>query len=95
MRTTVISIVAATLLAAGTARTQEPPKAHDHGEQAMPAMPMMQHTDDEKLDKLVAEMNAAKGNDRIDRLVAVVNELVAERKAMREHMNGMMKGGHK
>jgi len=50
---------------------------------------------DKKLDALVAELNAAKGNDRTDTLVALVNELVAERKTMSamcaEHMTGMMK----
>lgn len=87
--------ITASLAVAGTARMQEPPKPHDHGEQTtmtpMHGMPMMMAQDD-KLDKLAAEMNAAKGNDRIDKLVAVVNELVAERKAMHEHMKGMMKG---
>ena len=96
MKAALIAAVAALTLASGSASTQEPPKAHEHGEQTMPAMPMhgmptMMMHDDGKLDALVAELNAAKGNDRIDKLVAVVNALVAERKAMHDHMNGMMK----
>jgi hypothetical protein len=108
MKTLFLALIA-TLAIAGAARAQEPPKAHEHGEQAMPAtppmpmpmpMPMMQmkasmDTQNKKLDDLVAQLNAAKGNDRTDTLVALVNELVAERKAMSamcgEHMNGMMK----
>jgi hypothetical protein len=103
MKATFLALIGALTLAGGTARMQEPPKAHDHGEQTMPAapggavhgMPMMpmqaMSERDKKLDDLVAQLNAAKGNDRIDKLVAVVNELVTERKAMHEHMNGMMK----
>lgn len=45
---------------------------------------------DAKLDDLVAQLNAARGNDRLDKLVAVVNALVAERKTMRSMMAGMM-----
>jgi class 3 adenylate cyclase len=51
------------------------------------------HDDGRKLDELTQQLNAATGNDRIDRLVAVVNELVAERRRMREGMamhGGMM-----
>ena len=96
MKTAFVTAIAALVLASGPARTQEPPKAHDHAEQTMPAapvhgMPMAMMAQDDKLDKLVADLNAAKGNDRIDKLVAVVNELVAERKAMHERMKGMMK----
>ena len=97
MKTLLITTMAALAIAGGTARMQEPPKAHDHGEQTMPmppmhGMPLPMMASDDKLDKLVAEMNAAKVTDRLDKVVAVLNQLVAERKAMHEHMKGMMKG---
>ena len=46
-------------------------------------------TADQRLDNLVATMNAATGTTKADAVAAVVNELVAQRKTMRE---GMMKG---
>jgi hypothetical protein len=55
---------------------------------------------DEKLDALVAKMNGAKGNAKVDAMAAVVNELVAQRKMMRGQMmqcpmmgQGMKGGG--
>ena len=105
MKTLLLAITAALAVAGGAAQVQDPPKAHDHGEQTMPAppahgmpmhgMPMSMAAQDEKLDALVAEMNAARGNDRVDKIVAVLNALVAERKAMHDHMKGMMKGDAK
>ena len=91
MKTFLLALVGAIAIS-GAASMQEPPKSHEHGEQTLPpaaatTMPMMQMkamaAQDKKLDELAAELNAAKGNDRIDKLVAVVNELVAERKDMR------------
>ena len=50
-------------------------------------------TMDATLDKLVAEMNAAKGSKEVDALekpmAAVINELVAQRKALRSMMMEM------
>jgi hypothetical protein len=54
-------------------------------------MMMSMQASNRKLDDLIAQLNAAKGNDRIDKLVAVVNELVAERKQMTSMMS--MQGG--
>jgi hypothetical protein len=93
MRTLILAGVAALALAAGIARPQETATVPDMhammaGQQKM--MMSMQATD-KKLDDLVAQLNAAKGNDRIDKLVAVVNELVAERKQMANMMS--MHGG--
>lgn len=45
---------------------------------------------DARLDQLVAAMNQAEGQAKIDRTAAVVNELVAQRSQMRDHMAGMM-----
>ena len=41
---------------------------------------------DARLDELVAAMNAAEGDARIDAIAAVVNELVDQRRTRRDHM---------
>jgi hypothetical protein len=43
----------------------------------------------EKLDGLIAEMNAATGQQKIDQMAAVLTELVARQKAMHAHMTMM------
>jgi len=64
---------------------------------AQPARPMqeMLRQHDQKLDELVAKMNAAQGEAKVDAIADVVNELVAQRKQMRQHRGagtGMMRG---
>lgn len=44
---------------------------------------------DSRLDDLVKKMNAATGSKKADAVAGVVNELVAQRKQMREHMMAM------
>ncbi len=44
---------------------------------------------DAKLDSLVAAMNAATGDDKVNAMAAVLEELVGQRKAMREKMQPM------
>ena len=44
---------------------------------------------DAKLESLLAAMNAAKGNKKVDATAAVINEMAAQRKAMRDHMMAM------
>lgn len=44
---------------------------------------------DAKLDTLLAQMDGAQGNAKVDALAEVVHELVAERKAMRSMMESM------
>ncbi len=44
---------------------------------------------DEKLERLVAEMNAARGSKKVDAVAAAVSELVAQRHAMHSMMPGM------
>ena len=46
-----------------------------------------------KLDDLLAQMNAATGPEKVDRIAAVVTEMAAEHKHMTEMMGGMMQGG--
>ena len=44
---------------------------------------------DQKLERLVADMNAARGAKKVDAVAAVVGELVAQRQAMHPMMQGM------
>ena len=44
---------------------------------------------DAELDKLVAEMNTATGDKKVDAVAAVVAKLVEQRKAMHSKMSGM------
>jgi hypothetical protein len=46
-----------------------------------------------KLDALVAQMNAATGPEKVDRIAAVVNEMAAMHKHMSTMMIGMMQRG--
>jgi membrane protein involved in colicin uptake len=47
---------------------------------------------DARLDEKLAAMNAAKGDKKVEAMAAVINELVAQRKEMREHFGGMHRG---
>jgi len=78
------------VVASAAGRAQTPPPASDaHTKMAGPQQKMASmQAADKKLDDLVAQLNAARGDDRLDKLIAVVKELVAERKAMREMMAG-------
>jgi hypothetical protein len=55
------------------------------GQQDMAMMRKMAAAD-QKLEQLVATMNAAKGEDKVTAIAAVVTELTAQRAAMQEHM---------
>ena len=44
------------------------------------------HAEQKKLDELVAQMNAAKGPEMVDRSAAVVTEMAAMHKRMNEMM---------
>ena len=50
------------------------------------AMMANMQAEQKKLDELVAQMNAAKGPEKVDRIAAVVTEMAA----MHKRMNGMM-----
>jgi TolA-binding protein len=45
-----------------------------------------------RVDSLTAVMNEASGEARIDAMTALLNELVAQHRAMHEHMKEMMSG---
>ena len=50
---------------------------------------------DAELDKLVAEMNSAPADKKLDAVAAVLTTLVEQRKAMHEHMQKMMSANEK
>ena len=41
---------------------------------------------DDRLQQLIDDMNKARGSAKVDRMAAVINELVSQRKQMREQM---------
>jgi hypothetical protein len=51
---------------------------------------------DTRLDAKVAAMDAAKGDQKVEAMAAVIKEMVSQRKEMQEHMMNMheMKKGH-
>ena len=50
---------------------------------------------DAELDKLVAEMNSAPADKKLDAVAAVLTKLVQQRKSMHEQMQEMMTGNEK
>jgi TusA-related sulfurtransferase len=63
------------------ALAQEPSMPKD-----CPMMQKSQATADDRLSTLIKEMNEAKGSAKVDRMAAVINELVAQRKEMQAAM---------
>jgi hypothetical protein len=64
---------------------------------ARPANPMMElvRKHDQKMDELLAKMNEAKGEAKVDAIAAVLNEMVTQKKETRQQMNagrGMRRG---
>jgi hypothetical protein len=52
----------------------------------------MMDSADARLDRLVGAMNKTTGGRKVQAMAAVINELVAQRKAMRTHARQMMMG---
>lgn len=86
--------VAALVLSAQVMLAQQPgPPAQRPGGMGMPGMaPHMRMMDsmNARLDSLVGRMNRATGNQKVTAMANVINELVAQRKAMQQHMRQMM-----
>jgi hypothetical protein len=87
--------LAALVLSAHVLAAQQPtaPQQTDrrHGGKSGMAAPMqMMDSLNARLDTLVSRMNQATGNGKITAMAAVINELVAQRKAMQGHMRQMM-----
>jgi hypothetical protein len=95
-----IGIAAAALLIAGAASAQQPRDSmrmpvRMGDTTGMMSGGMMRDAGDARLDSLVQAMNQATGNRKVQAMAAVINELVAERRAMHEHMRQMMGHGGK
>ncbi len=85
-------------LTASTAAAQQPgatPRDTQPVMGAGPGMSMMMMTDslNRRLDSMVARMNRASGNKKMDAMAAVINELIAQRKAMMTRMHEQMMMG--
>ena len=90
------AVVAGTAIAATQHdHNATPPAGASQQAAAMDHQKMMadMQAEQAKLDDLVAQMNAAKGTDKVDRIAAVVNEMAAMHKRMNTAMQGMMQGG--
>src|ERR1700682_6508204 len=96
-KTWFLVLTAALIVSSAVGRTQSRPATPD-----MHAMIANQHqmmvamqATDKKLDDLVAQMNAADGKERLDKMIAVINELAAAHRQMSGMMSmhgGMMQG---
>jgi len=76
-----------------TLQAQTPQTTPSHDRMAMMAncqtMMAGMKANQDKLDELIAKMNAATGPLKIEQMAAVLTELVAQEKAMRAHMMQM------
>jgi hypothetical protein len=98
----VISLIAVALPLAGliaedTGNKQTPQKEEQNssskGKDEMACKSSSQQ--DAELDQLVADMNSASADKKLDAIAAVVNKLVEQRKATHEQMAKMMSGDEK
>jgi hypothetical protein len=94
-----VSLAIAALLVAGMLYAQNTPAAQGRGQAAGRGMMAQQQqmmadmkAEQKKLSELVASMNAATGADKVNRIAAVVTEMVAEHGRMSEHMMSMQNG---
>jgi hypothetical protein len=82
-------LAAIALAATPRAQTKEAP-AKPHSEMGMMADCQKMMADmkagQEKLEDLIAKMNAASGEEKINEMAAVLTELVARQKSMHDHM---------
>ena len=93
-RTRIVAVgIAVAIQSATTLLAQEPSGMQGMDQQKhREIMPMhakmteMQKAQDAEIDKVLATMNSATGEQRIDAIVAVINKLVEQRKAMQAEM---------
>ena len=90
MKALILVLTGMLVVTSAAGYAQNPPAASDPHPKMAGQQPMMasMQAADKKLDDLVEQLNGARGDDRLDKLIAVVKELVAERKTMREMMAG-------
>ena len=96
MRFSLIGSVTVLFLTASGLAAQQPvaPGPGGHGPKSdRGSMFMMMDSLDHRLDSLVDRMNRSTGNQKVQSMAAVINELVSQRKMMRERMHGMMEQG--
>jgi hypothetical protein len=86
-------IAGTTLTLAPAASAQQPRDSmRVRSDSGMARMRMMRDSTDARLDSLVRAMNSASGDRKVQAMATVINELVAERKMMHQHMREMMMG---
>lgn len=97
MMSRLIGGVAALVLSASTVAAQQPAPATPGRQSGMAGgnqmSMMMMDSLNHRLDSLVSRMNRTNGNQKVQAMAAVINELVAQRKAMQERMHQMMERG--
>jgi hypothetical protein len=86
-----IGWLAALVILAPAAAAQQPrsPAPPSHAPDDRTPMMAMDSLND-RLDSLVGRMNQTSGNQKVQAMAAVINELVSQRKAMQERMHHMM-----
>ncbi len=78
----------------GTSQAQPPSGQNQQQAMQMHRKMMAEMTAmDQKLDNLVAQMNGAQGQAKVDDMAAVINALVDQQKKMHQHMASMMGRG--
>jgi hypothetical protein len=86
-------LVGATLTLAPAASAQQPRDSmRVRSDSGMAHMRTMRDSTDARLDSLVRAMNSATGDRKVQAMADVINEMVAERKLMHQHMQEMMPG---
>ena len=86
-------LVGATVTLAPAAAAQQPRDSmRVRSDSGMARMRAVRDSADARLDSLVRAMNSASGDRKVQAMAAVINELVAERRMMHQHMREMMMG---
>jgi hypothetical protein len=86
---TSLVLSASSAVAQDTSPAPPSPRMPQHGG---PAMMAMMDSLDRRLDSLVGRMNRATGNQKVSAMAVVINEMVAQRRVMQQHMRAMMDG---
>jgi Spy/CpxP family protein refolding chaperone len=90
-----LMLSAAVLAAQQPARPQPPNRPGMMGGPGMQQHMRMMDSLNARLDSLVSRMNRASGNQKVTAMADVINELVAQRKAMQQQMRQMMESPHR
>jgi hypothetical protein len=97
MMSRLIGGIAALVLTVSTAAAQQPGAPTPDRRSGMAGgnqmSMMMMDSLNHRLDSLVDRMNRTSGNQKVQAMAAVINELVAQRKVMQDRMHQMMERG--